>query len=282
MAKDFTFPFLYKEWLVSTQGMDADVRGWYINLLAHQADKGALPNDIESLAELAGVKFSKYVRFKECFNHTLAAKFPVNEDGNRANEIMKGIKDERDNYKANQRRRGIVGAFIKIQRKTHNLKKSQWDSISKELMNVDFTKSKNEIDIALSIRFKHTLQAFIDSEDDNESNSKDNDDEDHTELWPTFDDFWDLYDKKIGKKEKIKSKFDRLPHKTKEAIMAFIPDYKRSQPDKQYRKNPETFLNNESWNDELIQINGNRSTNNARTDAELKSTSSDVVDQLLR
>ncbi len=31
-----------------------------------------------------------------------------------------------------------------------------------------------------------------------------------------------------------------------------MPRYKLSQPDKQYRKNPVTFLNNESWNNELI------------------------------
>ncbi len=34
--------------------------------------------------------------------------------------------------------------------------------------------------------------------------------------------------------------------------MLYIPKYKAAQPNKQYRKNPETFLNNKSWNDELI------------------------------
>jgi uncharacterized protein YdaU (DUF1376 family) len=78
------------------------------------------------------------------------------------------------------------------------------------------------------------------------------------ELYPTFEDFWDLYDKKVGKKEKIKEKWGKLKHQTKEQIMAYVPMYKQSQPDKQFRKNPETFLNNESWNDELIKPNNGK------------------------
>lgn len=74
----------------------------------------------------------------------------------------------------------------------------------------------------------------------------------YAEIYPTFEDFWEEYDKKVGKKEKIKSKWDLLGQTEKEKIMTYIPDYKISQPNKKYRKNPETFLNNESWNDEII------------------------------
>jgi hypothetical protein len=69
---------------------------------------------------------------------------------------------------------------------------------------------------------------------------------------PTFDEFWDAYDKKVGPKEKIKSKWNKLPRKTKEEIMDYIPRYKAANPDKKYRKNPETFFNQEGWNDEII------------------------------
>lgn len=66
-----------------------------------------------------------------------------------------------------------------------------------------------------------------------------------------FSDFWDLYDKKVGR-PKSERKWARLSVAEKEAIMEFIPRYKANQPDKQYRKNPETFLNNRAWEDELI------------------------------
>lgn len=67
-----------------------------------------------------------------------------------------------------------------------------------------------------------------------------------------FEKFWDMYQKKVGDKEKIKRKWDKLPKKDKEKIFEYIPKYIQAQPDKKYRKNPETFLNNSSWNDELI------------------------------
>lgn len=67
-----------------------------------------------------------------------------------------------------------------------------------------------------------------------------------------FNLFWNSYDKKVGSKSKIKKKWDKLSTATQQLILKYIPKYKLSQPDKQYRKHPETFLNNESWNDELI------------------------------
>lgn len=76
--------------------------------------------------------------------------------------------------------------------------------------------------------------------------------ENKIEIWPTFDDFWDDYDKKVGSKEKIKKKWSKLSQSVKEEIMEYIPNYKIAQPDKKFRKNPETFLNNNGWEDELI------------------------------
>ena len=71
-------------------------------------------------------------------------------------------------------------------------------------------------------------------------------------LWPTFEDFWELYDKKVGKKSKIEKKWLKLSQATKEEIMAYIPNYILSQPNKKYRLNPETFFNNDAWENELI------------------------------
>jgi|AntAceMinimDraft_18_1070375.scaffolds.fasta_scaffold16861_3 hypothetical protein len=67
-----------------------------------------------------------------------------------------------------------------------------------------------------------------------------------------FELFWNLYDKKVGKKEKVKNKWDKLTIDVQEKILDYLPIYIKSQPDKKFRKNPETFFNNESWNDEII------------------------------
>jgi len=87
------------------------------------------------------------------------------------------------------------------------------------------------------------------------------------EIYPNFDDFWDEYDKKVGDKSKIKKKWDELPYNEKEKIMNYVPHYKLSSPDKKFRKNPETFFNNKSWNDEIIISNENRNHNNNRSNS---------------
>ena len=69
----------------------------------------------------------------------------------------------------------------------------------------------------------------------------------------SFDDFWDDYDKKRGDKQKLIRKWDKLSDRDKLLIRDYIPKYKEAEPDKQYRKDPQTFLNNKSWNDELIE-----------------------------
>lgn len=66
-----------------------------------------------------------------------------------------------------------------------------------------------------------------------------------------FEEFWNAYDKKTGR-PKSEKKWNALSLKDQEAIMEHIPKYKIAQPNKTYRKNPETFFNNRSWEDELI------------------------------
>jgi hypothetical protein len=66
--------------------------------------------------------------------------------------------------------------------------------------------------------------------------------------------FWEEYDKKIGKL-KSEKKWNGLSLKDQMAIFEYLPTYKRAQPNKRYRKNPETFLNNRSWEDEIVSVN---------------------------
>ena len=90
--------------------------------------------------------------------------------------------------------------------------------------------------------------------------------ENEVEVWPSFEDFWDLYNKKTGNKTLIKPKFDKLPQSVKENIMNYLPEYIESTPDKTYRKNPQTFLNNKAWQDELIKYNSNGRQQNNKPD----------------
>ena len=71
----------------------------------------------------------------------------------------------------------------------------------------------------------------------------------------SFISFWDLYKKKNGLKSKVENKWNSLTDKDRKDIIDYVPKYIQAQPDKQFRKHPMTFLNNESWKDELISNN---------------------------
>ena len=70
----------------------------------------------------------------------------------------------------------------------------------------------------------------------------------------SFDTFWNLYDKKVSK-DKCEIKWNKLTDKEREDIINHIPKYKSATPDKQFRKDPETYFNNKTWRDEIINSN---------------------------
>lgn len=67
-------------WFLLSTDLDADCRGWFLNLAIHFLDKGSLPSDDEKLALLANVKFSEFQRFSEvvgCIILPLICRLPV-------------------------------------------------------------------------------------------------------------------------------------------------------------------------------------------------------------
>jgi len=76
-----------------------------------------------------------------------------------------------------------------------------------------------------------------------------------------FEAVWEAYGKK-GNKKTSRAKFNKLDIVDQNLIYRHIPAYVLSTPDKQYRKNFETYLNQECWNDEVI-TNENSQSNTA-------------------
>lgn len=68
---------------------------------------------------------------------------------------------------------------------------------------------------------------------------------------PAFDDWWNAYSKKRGRK-KAEAKWDKLSPYDKLACMRVVLAYVDATPDPLYRKDPLTYLNGECWNDEII------------------------------
>lgn len=66
-----------------------------------------------------------------------------------------------------------------------------------------------------------------------------------------FDEFWRLYDKKVGRQQCVKL-WARLSAEDRLKAIGHVPSYVEATPDKQYRKNPETYLRHRSWDDEVV------------------------------
>lgn len=69
-----------------------------------------------------------------------------------------------------------------------------------------------------------------------------------------FSAFWDLYNKKVGAKDKCESKWNKLTDAEREKIMQTLPAFLSSIKDKQFQPYAETYLNQKRWNDDLSAV----------------------------
>lgn len=68
----------------------------------------------------------------------------------------------------------------------------------------------------------------------------------------SFDDFWNLYNKKVDTK-KCREKYNKLSEHDRSKIKVTLTIYLSSVKDKQFLKNPLTYLNGQCWNDNLFE-----------------------------
>ena len=142
MSKDPAVLFYINDWLTSTAEMDADVRGWYLNLLLHNYDKKDLPNDVEKLAVLCNVKFSEYERFEQVFEQVLKHKFEQTEENRLTNLRTNDILKNREIFKDKRSSAGKVSYVMKYFAKNYS-KEYRTKAIK------DFTKDNFDYDIDL-------------------------------------------------------------------------------------------------------------------------------------
>lgn len=81
-----------------------------------------------------------------------------------------------------------------------------------------------------------------------------------------FDEFWDLYDKKVDR-VKCEKKWNQLRPVEKSHILDHAPKYVKATPDKQYRKNPLTYLNSKTWEDEDLPTLPNKEKSSAKKES---------------
>lgn len=66
-----------------------------------------------------------------------------------------------------------------------------------------------------------------------------------------FEHFWNDYDKKTDK-AKTQKKYAMIKEEDRIKIKDYLPKYKLSKPEKKYRKDPYSFLLNQSWENEIV------------------------------
>ena len=121
-SKDFAMLFVIDKWLLATKEMSAECRGWYLNLILHQYDKGDLPDDIEELANLSDVRFSEFNKFQQVWQQVLKQKFNKQENGRLKNSFADEILKSRETFKT---KRSEAGKWSSVLRKARIISKKK-------------------------------------------------------------------------------------------------------------------------------------------------------------
>lgn len=150
------------KWLVSTKGMKGNAKGWYLNLILYQYDKGELPNDIEELANLCDVRISEFEEFKQVFNQVLKQKFIVNDNGCLQNEFANEILRKRETFKEKRSDAGKLGYVIKYYRNNYKHKEG-FEEYLKENLVIDFDIKNNQM---LKQVLKQNYKLYINKDKD--------------------------------------------------------------------------------------------------------------------
>lgn len=85
----------------------------------------------------------------------------------------------------------------------------------------------------------------------------------------SFERFWNIYDKNIGRIS-CERLWIRLSQEDRDSILDYVPKYVLSTPNKQFRSNPQTFLDEKMWFNEIImpQLNGHKNGHSKKASRE--------------
>jgi len=143
----------YKDVLVSCADWDADVFGWYMRILFHQADKpGGISSNVDDVAALASVKPSQYEKFAKAWEEKIKHKFFDAGGGLIKNGKMEAVLDKSNESSESSRLKGKVGYWTKKMKEMGLVKESQMLELSTRLMIVLDVEMDREESEATAIR----------------------------------------------------------------------------------------------------------------------------------
>jgi uncharacterized protein YdaU (DUF1376 family) len=159
--------------------------------------------------------------------HLLEPKFPLDAEGTRKNLRLEEVR---------QRQSDVSNA-------------------RKEAANTRWNSSANASAKPLQRKVKEKVKGILKVEGVVES-----------EIWPTFQNFWDAYERK-GNRKSAEAEWQRTTQSEREAIMQNVPAYNASKPDKQFRKDGERYLKHRVWEDAITQPT--KQNNGQRTESDI-------------
>lgn len=217
MASAPAFQFYANDFMDATRFMEANAVGLYVRCLCIQWTQGGLPNDLRMLAKGVGMDAEEFSRAWPA----IEAKFTRGDDGLLRNSRLEVVRARQEEISSKRSEAGKAGAFAKA----NGQAKKQQRKVK--------VKEKVEREEEGEREAEHTSAKVHDAI-----------------LWPSFDDFWNLYDKKRGRPN-AEHEWAKIEQADREAIMQAVPAYTAANA-KQYRKDPERYLKLRTWTDEVI------------------------------
>ncbi len=234
-TKDPAFLFYTSDFLTGTMFMNDTEVGVYIRLLCAQHQHGGRIAKEDFEEKVLGYKNDKNDKNDDILGYQndkndnkIRKKFLCDNDGYYNKRLEIEINKRKKDADAS-RKNGLKGGRpLSLNEITTNEPKDNLRVINNE-PNTNLSENENENENCIPV-LPYSMNGVLPE---------------------IFEKFWNLYDKKVDKEKSLK-KFKKLKKDEIDLIFKNLPNYVLSKPDKQYRKDPLTWLNGKCWNDEII------------------------------
>jgi len=227
MGKAPAFQFYANDFMDATSTWEANACGLYVRCLCKQWTHGSIPADLRILARAIHTDREE---LEKCWP-VLAPKFIDQGDGTLKNSKLEEVRERQIAVSEKRSQAGKLGAIAKA--------------------NANDLPQANDKQRKVKEKEKEILKVEGVSE---------------VEIWPTFQNFWDAYERK-GNRKTAEAEWQRTTQSERQAIMQNVPAYNASKPDKQYRKDGERYLKHRVWEDAIVQPT--KQNNGQRTESDI-------------
>lgn len=225
MSKAPAFQFYANDFMDATSMWEANAVGLYVRCLCKQWTHGSIPADLKILARAIHCDRPE---LESCWE-VLGPKFIDQGDGTLKNNRLEEVRDRQSHVSEERSKAGRAGAIAKANAKANaSTNEEQRKVKEKEKEKVEGEEEGNEV----------RTRAKVETD-------------------PHFESLWTAYER-YGAKAKAYAYWQKLTLEDRAAIIAKAPDYVKSTPGCEYRKQLEGWINpdNRLWERPIVQRKG--------------------------